>query len=54
MAINLYDQKRNKEYRSILSGLKNLTDIEVEGFLLFIAFLVVAMFAVYLISSITI
>ena len=53
LAINFYDQKRDKGYRSILNVLKNLKDIEFEGFLPFLAFLLVAMFAVYFISSIT-
>ena len=52
-AINLYEQKRDKGYRSILNVLKNLKDIEFECFLPFIAFLSLAMFALYLISSIT-
>ena len=53
LAINFYEQKRDKGYRSILNVLKNLKDIEFKGFLPFLAFLLVAMFAVYLISSIT-
>lgn len=53
MAINLYSQKRDKGYRSILSGLRNLKDIEVKGFLPFLVFLFLGMIAVYLISSIT-
>ena len=53
LAINFYEQKRDKGYRSIFSGLRNLKDVQVEGFLPFLAFLSLAMFAVYLISSIT-
>lgn len=53
VAINFYEQKRDKGYRSILKDLKNLKDIEIEGSLPFLAFLLVAMFAVYLISSMT-
>lgn len=52
-AINLYSQKQDKGYRSILSGLRNLKDIEFEGFLPFLVFLFLGMIAVYLISSIT-
>ena len=54
LAVNFYDQKRDKGYRSILNVLKNLKDIEFEGFLPFIAFLSLAMFALYLICSITV
>ena len=50
LAINFYNQKRDKGYRSILNVLKNFKDIEFEGFLPFLAFLLVAMFAVYMIS----
>ncbi|MDE6562348.1 MAG: hypothetical protein K2K75_13275 [Muribaculaceae bacterium] len=53
LAINFYNQKRNKGYRSFLRSLKNLKDIEIESFLPFLAFLLVAMFAVYFIRSIT-
>lgn len=53
LTINFYDQKRDKGYRSILNVIKNLKDIEFEGFLPFVAFLSLAMFALYLISSIT-
>ena len=53
LAINFYEQKRDKGYRSILNVLKNLKDIEFEGCLPFLAFLLLAMLAVYLISSIT-
>ena len=52
MAINFYEQKRDKGYRSIFSGLKNLKDIEIEGLFPFLVFLSLAMCAVYLISSI--
>lgn len=51
-AINLYNQKRAKGYRSILSGLRNLKDIEFEGLFPFIAFLAVAFLAIFLISTI--
>ena len=54
LAINFYEQKRDKGYRSILNVLKNLKDIEFEGFLPFLALLLVAMFALYLICSITV
>ena len=53
LAINLYNQKRDKGYKSVLNVIKNLKDIEFEGFLPFVAFLSLAMFALYLISSIT-
>ncbi|MDE7189096.1 MAG: hypothetical protein K2N96_03015 [Muribaculaceae bacterium] len=52
LAINLYGQKRDKDYRSILSGLRNLKDIEFEEFLPFIAFLSLGLLAAFLISSI--
>ena len=54
LAVNFYDQKRDKGYRSILNVLKNLMDIEFKGFLPFLALLLVAMFALYLICSITV
>ena len=53
LAINFYEQKRDKGYRSIFSGLKNLKNVQTEGFLPFLAFLLVAMFAVYFLRSIT-
>lgn len=53
LAVNLYEQKMDKGYRSILSGLRNLKGIEIEGLLPFLAFLSLAMCAVFLISSIT-
>ena len=46
LAINFYEQKRDKGYRSIFSGLKNLKDVQIEGFLPLFAFLSLAMFAV--------
>ena len=52
-AINFYDQKQDKGYRSIFSGLRNLKDVQIEGFLPFLAFLFIAMFAVYFLRSIT-
>ncbi len=52
-AINFYSQKQDTGFKSILSGLKNLKGIKIEGILPFLAFLFLAMFAVYLISSIT-
>ena len=52
LAINFYEQKRDKDYRSILNVLKNLKDIEFEGFLPFIAFLALGLLAAFLISSI--
>ena len=52
IAINFYEQKREKGYRSILNVLKNLKDIEFEGFLPFIAFLALGLLAAFLISSI--
>ena len=55
LAINFYEQKRDKGYRSIFSGLKNLKKRSNRGLSpIFLVFLFVAMFAVYLISSITI
>ena len=51
-AINLYGQKRDKGYRSIFSGLKNLKNIEIEGLLPFIAFLALGLLAAFLISGI--
>lgn len=53
LAINLYEQKRDKGYRSILAGLRNLKDIEVEGLLPFLVFLFLGMFAIFLISTIS-
>ena len=53
LAINFYDQKRDKGYRSIFSGLRNLKDVQIKGFLPFLAFLSLAMFAVYFLRSIT-
>ena len=53
LAINFYEQKRDKGYRSIFSGLRNLKNIQIEGLLPFLAFLFVAMFAVYFLRSIT-
>ena len=52
LAVNFYDQKRDKGYRSILNVLKNLKDIEFEGFLPFIAFLVLGLLSAFLISGI--
>ena len=52
LAINFYEQKRDKGYRSILNILKYLKDIEFEGFLPFIAFLALGLLAAFLISSI--
>ncbi len=52
LAINFYEQKRDKRYRSILNVLKNLKDIEFEGFLPFIAFLALGLLSAFLISSI--
>lgn len=52
-AINLYDQKQDKSYRSIFSGLRNLKDVQIEGFLPSVVFLLLAMFAVYFLRSIT-
>ena len=52
LAINFYEQKRDKGYRSILNVLKNLKDIEFEGFLPFIAFLALGLLSAFLISSI--
>ncbi|MDE7421124.1 MAG: hypothetical protein K2N35_13040 [Muribaculaceae bacterium] len=53
LAVNFYDQKRDKGYSSIFSGLRNLKGVQIEGFLPFLAFLLVAMFAVYFLRSIT-
>ena len=52
LAINLYDQKRDKGYRSILSALKNLKDVEIEGLFPFVVLLIIVSLAVFLISSI--
>ncbi len=52
LAINLYSQKSGTGYRSILNGLKNLKDIEIEGCLPLAALLLIAFFAVLLLSSI--
>ncbi len=52
LAINLYGQKRDNGYRSILSGLRNLKDIEFEGFLPFLFLLIIGALAVFLVSSI--
>ena len=52
LAINLYDQKRDKGYRSILSALQNLKDIEIEGLFPFVVLLIIVSLAVFLISSI--
>ena len=52
LAINLYEQKRDKGYRSFLNVLKNLKDIEFEGFLPFLAFLALGLLSAFLISSI--
>ncbi len=52
LAINFYNQKQDKGYRSILDGLRHLKDIEFEGLLPLLFFLIVAAFAVFLINSI--
>ena len=52
LVINFYEQKRDRSYRSTLNVLKNLKDIEIEGFLPFIAFLALGLLAAFLISSI--
>ena len=52
LAINFYEQKRYKGYKSILNVLKNLKDIEFEGLLPFIAFLALGLLADFVISSI--
>ena len=52
LAINFSDQKRDKGYRSILSALKNLKDIEIEGLFPFVVLLIIVSLAVFLISSI--
>lgn len=53
LAINFYDQKQDKGYRSIFSGLRNLKDIQIEGLLPFIVSLIIALFAVFIIRSIS-
>ena len=53
LAINCYEQKRDKGYRSIFSGLKNLKNVQIEGFLPFLAFLIIALFAFFLLRSIS-
>ena len=52
LAINLYNQKRDKGYKSVLNVIKNLKDIEIGGFLPFIAFLILGLLSTFLISSI--
>ena len=52
MAINFYEQKRDKGYRSILNVIKNLKDIEFEGLFPFMILLIIVSLAVFLISSI--
>ena len=52
LAINLHNQKRDKGYKSVLNVIKNLKDIEIEGFLPFIAFLMLGLLSTFLISSI--
>lgn len=52
VAVNLYNQKRDKGYKSVLNVIKNLKDIEIEGFLPFIAFLILGLLSTFLISSI--
>lgn len=53
LAINFYEQKRDKGYRSIFSGLKNLKNVQIEGFLPFIVSLIIALFAFFLLRSIS-
>lgn len=53
LTIKFYDHKREKGHRSILSGLRNLKGIEIEGLFPFLAFLLLSMCAVYLISTIS-
>ena len=53
LAINFYEQQRDKGYRSIFSGLRNLKGVQIEGLLPFIVSLFIAMFAVYFLRSIT-
>ena len=53
LAINFYEQKRDKGYRSIFSGLRNLKNVQIEGLLPFIVSLFIALFAVFLLRSIS-
>ena len=53
LAINFYEQKRDQGYRSIFSGLRNLKDVQIEGFLPFIVSLIIALFAVFILRSIS-
>ena len=52
LAINFCSQKREKGYRSILSALKNLKDIEIEDPFPFEVLLIIVSLAVFLISII--
>lgn len=52
LAIKFYNQKRDMGCRSILSGLRNLKDIEVEGFLPFLTFLGLGLLAAFVLSTI--
>ena len=53
LAINFYEQKRDKGYRSIFSGLRSLKNVQIEGLLPFIVSLIIALFAVFLLRSIS-
>ena len=52
LAINFYNQKRDKGYRSILNVIKNLKDIEFERLFPFMILLIIVSLAIFLISSI--
>ena len=53
LAINFYEQKRDKGYWSIFSGLRSLKNVQIEGLLPFIVSLIIALFAVFLLRSIS-
>ena len=53
LAINFYEQKRDKGYRSIFSSLRNLKNVQIEGLLPFLVSLIIALFAVFLLRSIS-
>lgn len=52
LAINVYDHKRDKESKSILSVFRNLKGIEFEGLSPFMVLLIIVSFAVFLLRSI--
>jgi len=52
VAINFYRQKQYNGYRSILDVFRNIKDIEFQGCLPLVVLLLIAFFAVFMISSI--